>query len=117
MERVFERGDIVLVDFDPSLGHEQQGRRPALILTKTEFNQLAGVAIVAPITTKGRFAKTRGFAVALPEGELKTTGIVRVDQVQTLDLLARRASVLEQAPQDVTLAVLMRLGLLLDPDI
>ncbi len=49
---VFERGDVVQVQLDPTLGHEQSGTRPALVLTTKEFNRLGDV-LVAPITQGG----------------------------------------------------------------
>lgn len=59
----FERGDIVLVGFDPASGHEQQGAgRPALVLSVQAFNQL-GMTLVAPITQGGNFARYAGFSV------------------------------------------------------
>ena len=65
MRKFFDRGDVVFLDFDPSLGHEQKGRRPALILTKKIFNEQLRVACVAPITGGGSLARDCGFAVTL----------------------------------------------------
>ena len=59
MRKFFDRGDVVFLDFDPSLGHEQKGRRPALILTKKIFNEQLRVACVAPITGGGSLARDR----------------------------------------------------------
>jgi mRNA-degrading endonuclease toxin of MazEF toxin-antitoxin module len=66
-----ERGDIYLVALDPTAGHEQQGKRPVLVISPGRFNRLTGVPIVLPITTGGGFARTAGFAVSLtgPEHE------------------------------------------------
>lgn len=86
MKKCFDRGDVVYLDFDPSLGHEQKGRRPALILTKKIFNEQLRVACVAPITGGGSLARDCGFAVTLQGTGLETIGIVRCDQIQTLDL-------------------------------
>ena len=61
---IFDRGDIVLVSLDPSIGNEQQGFRPALVLSDRTFNQLGDV-LVAPITQGGNFARFAGFAVTL----------------------------------------------------
>ena len=60
-----ERGDIYFVSLDPSAGHEQQGKRPVLVVSPGRFNRLTGVPIVLPITTGGSFARTAGFAVSL----------------------------------------------------
>ena len=58
MRKFFDRGDVVFLDFDPSLGHEQKGRRPALILTKKIFNEQLRVACVAPITGEALWLET-----------------------------------------------------------
>jgi mRNA-degrading endonuclease toxin of MazEF toxin-antitoxin module len=60
-----ERGDIYLVSLDPSSDHEQQGRRPVLVVTPGKFNKVTGVPVVLPITSGGNFARTIGFAVSL----------------------------------------------------
>ena len=96
MRKFFDRGDVVFLDFDPSLGHEQKGRRPALILTKKIFNEQLRVACVAPITGGGSLARDCGFAVTLQGTGLETTGIVRCDQIQTLDLSVRNCQLIEK---------------------
>src|SRR6202171_3404034 len=62
---VVERGDIYLVSLDPTQGHEQQGRRPVLVVSPGAFNRLTKVPIVLPITIGGSFARTRGFPVSV----------------------------------------------------
>ena len=69
---VFDRGDIVLVPLDPTLGHEQRGTRPALVLTTREFNRLGDV-LCAPVTQGGDFSRYAGFAVALSGTGCRTT--------------------------------------------
>lgn len=59
-----ERGDIYLVGLDPSAGHEQQGRRPVLIVSPGAFNRLTRIPVVVPITSGGGLARTLGFAVS-----------------------------------------------------
>eukprot|EP01083_Nonionella_stella_P033030 90434_1 len=87
----FERGDIVLVGFDPASGHEQQGAgRPALVLSVQAFNQL-GMTLVAPITQGGNFARYAGFSVPLHCEEGDVHGVVLVNQVRMMDLRARLA--------------------------
>ena len=85
---VFERGDIVSVPLDPTIGHEQRGTRPALVLTSKEFNKL-GDALVAPITQGGDFARYAGFAVTLTGTGCKTQGVALVNKIRMLDLAAR----------------------------
>jgi mRNA interferase ChpB len=96
-----ERGDIYLVSLDPTAGHEQQGKRPVLVISPGKFNRLTGVPVVLPITTGGSFARTAGFAVSLMGAGTKTTGVVRCDQPRSLDLRARSAKKLETAPDHI----------------
>lgn len=105
-----ERGDIYLVSLDPTQGHEQQGRRPVLVVSPGPFNRLTKVPVVLPITTGGNFARTAGFAVSLAGAGTRTTGVVRCDQPRALDLDARRARRLEAAPDAVVEEVLARLA-------
>jgi mRNA-degrading endonuclease toxin of MazEF toxin-antitoxin module len=105
-----ERGDIYLVSLDPSSGHEQQGRRPVLVVTPAKFNKVTGVPVVLPITSGGRFARTIGFAVSLMGTGTKTTGVVRCDQPRALDLRARAGKKLERVPDVVIDEVLAKLA-------
>ncbi|MGA8613919.1 MAG: type II toxin-antitoxin system PemK/MazF family toxin [Xanthobacteraceae bacterium] len=105
-----ERGDIYLVSLDPTAGHEQQGRRPVLVISPGKFNQLTGVPIVLPITTGGSFARTAGFAVSLTNAGTRTTGIVRCDQPRALDLRARRGKKLESIPDHIVDEVLSKVS-------
>ena len=82
-----KRGDIYTVSLDPTLGHEQQGHRPVLIISPTAFNQATKLPVVLPITSGGEFARRLGFAVPLTG--LRTSGIVRCDQPRALDIEAR----------------------------
>lgn len=105
-----ERGDIYLVSLDPTRGHEQQGRRPVLVVSPGAFNQLTRVPIVLPITTGGNFARTAGFAVSLAGADMQTTGIVRCDQPRALDLGARSGRKLETVPVAIIDEVLAKLA-------
>ena len=102
-----ERGDIFLVSLDPTAGHEQQGKRPVLVISPGKFNRLTGVPIVLPITTGG-FARTAGFAVSLVGAGTGTTGVIRCDQPRALDLRARGGKKLETIPGPVIDEVLAR---------
>ena len=82
-----KRGDIYTVSLDPTLGHEQQGHRPVLIISPTAFNQATKLPVVLPITSGGEFARRIGFAVPLTG--IRTNGIVRCDQPRILDIEAR----------------------------
>jgi mRNA interferase ChpB len=105
-----ERGDIYLVSLDPTAGHEQQGRRPVLVISPGKFNRLTGVPVVLPVTTAGSFARTAGFAVSLMNAGIRTTGVVRCDQPRALDLRARDAGKLESAPEHIIDEVLSKVG-------
>src|ERR1700726_1030817 len=103
-----ERGDIYLVSLDPTAGHEQQGKRPVLVISPGPFNRLTGVPVVLPITSGGTFARTAGFAVSLMGVGTRTTGVVRCDQPRALDLRAREAKRLETAPGHIIDEVLSK---------
>lgn len=109
-----ERGDIYLVSLDPTAGHEQQGKRPVLVITPGKFNRLTGVPVVLPITTGGRFARTAGFAVSLADAGTRTTGVVRCDQPRALDLRARAGKKLETVPEHIVADAISRVATLLD---
>ncbi len=105
-----ERGDIYLVSLDPTSGHEQQGRRPVLIVSPAAFNHLTRTPVVLPITTGGNFARTAGFAVSLADAGTQTTGLVRCDQPRALDLASRNGHRLESVPAPVMDEVLAKVA-------
>lgn len=80
------RGDVVWLEFDPQIGHEQRGIRPALVLSPVEYNRKTGLMIACPITSK---SKGYPFEVALPP-KLGVAGVVLADQLKSLDWAARR---------------------------
>jgi mRNA interferase MazF len=82
-----ERGEVVWINFDPQAGHEQGGRRPAVVLSPRSYNQPSGLALFCPVTNR---AKGYPFEVALPS-DAPVTGVVLVDQLRNLDWIARRA--------------------------
>jgi len=105
-----DSGDIYLVALDPTLGREQQGLRPVLIVSPKSFNQVTGVPVVVPITTGGTFARAQGFAVSLMGAGTRTTGVVRCDQPRALDLRARKGKKLEQVPAGIMTDILGRVA-------
>ena len=109
-EFVPRRGDLVWLHFDPQTGHEQAGRRPALVLSPGSYNGRVGLAILCPVTGQ---AKGYPFEVPLPSGG-DVAGVVLSDQVKSLDWRARRAELIESLPLGVTEEVLQKLGTLLD---
>ena len=104
---MLKQGDIYWIDLDPTLGHEQSGYRPVLIISATAFNQASKLPIVLPITNGGNFAKKMGFAVVLDTG-MKTQGIVRCDQPRTLDFSQRDCKFIESLDQNTLDEVLAR---------
>lgn len=98
MVTVFEQGDIVYLDFDPQAGHEQKGRRPALVVSNDLFNRVNNLTMVCPITHTDRRSP---FHVHL-DGRTKTDGFIMCDQARMLDLSSRRASFEEKVPADIT---------------
>jgi len=105
-----KRGEIWLVTLDPTLGHEQKGRRPVLIVSPEAFNRITKLPVILPITSGGNFARTAGFAVPLSGAGTKTTGVVRCDQPRTLDLAARSGRKLESIPDAIMDDVLARIS-------
>ncbi len=101
-----KRGDIYLVSLDPAMGHEQQGRRPVLIISPTEFNEATKLPVVLPITSGGEFARRIGFAV--PISGIRTTGVVRCDQPRVLDIRARGGRKVESIPPEILAEVMAR---------
>jgi mRNA interferase ChpB len=100
------RGDIYMVSLDPTLGHEQSGQRPVLVVSPTKFNEATKLPVVLPITSGGEFARRLGFAV--PLSGTKTTGIVRCDQPRVLDLQARGGRKVDTLPPEILDEVLAR---------
>ena len=92
-----EQGDIVFLDFDPQAGREQMGRRPALVISKREYNKTVGFVAVCPITNTQRPYPTH---VALPEGN-KIKGYVMGEQFKTVDYHQRKIDFVEKAELEV----------------
>lgn len=109
MTYVPERGDVVWITLNPQAGHEQAGRRPALILSPAIYNGKVGLAIMCPITSQ---IKGYPFEVLIPVG-LAVSGAVLADQVKSLDWQARRAELICTLPAVTVAGVLQKLGTLL----
>lgn len=104
-----DRGDAVWLTFDPQAGHEQSGRRPALVLSPKRYNARTGLAILCPLTSQ---IKGYPFEVIIPGG-LAIQGAVLADQVRNLDWRARRASRICELPRLTTEEVMGKLRALL----
>ena len=106
------RGDIVWLRFNPQSGHEQAGRRPALVVTPRAYNGTVGLALVCPITSR---VKGYPFEVLLPDGG-EVSGAILSDQVKSLDWRTREAKLIETVSDEVMEAVVKRITTLLEPE-
>ncbi len=97
MPYIPRQGDIITLEFNPQAGHEQKGRRPALVVSNHTFNNFTKMAMVCPITNTNK-----GFPLHLTLDEsTKTTGVIMCEQVKTLDIIARNAVYKEKVPIDM----------------
>jgi mRNA interferase MazF len=97
-----QKGDFIALSFDPQSGNEQKGRRPALVISNYLFNKHTGLAIVCPITNTNRNIP---FHLAVPVSS-SLTGFVMVDQVKSIDYMARKAKFIGKAPDELVEDVL-----------
>ena len=92
-----KQGSIVLIDFDPQIGHEQKGKRPALVISNDLFNKYSEMAILCPITSTN---KNHPLHVRLND-KTKTNGVILCDQIKTMDIKARSFKYIESIPEDI----------------
>lgn len=109
MAYIPDRGDAVWITLNPQAGHEQAGRRPAIILSPAAYNRKVGLAILCPITNQ---QKGYPFEVAIPAG-LKVAGVILADQVKSLDWRVRQAELIATLPEQTIEEVLSKLNTLL----
>jgi mRNA interferase MazF len=109
MKYVPERGDIVMLSFNPQTGHEQSGRRPAVVVSPSAYNAKVGLAVFCPITSQ---VKGYPFEVVIPPG-LPIKGAILSDQVKSLDWRARKAKFVCKLPARTIKEVMSKLGALL----
>jgi len=105
-----DRGDIVWLNFTPQTGHEQAGRRPALVLSPESYNGKTGLAIFCPITSQ---IKGYPFEVIIPT-ELKISGAILSDQLKSLDWRARDSEFICQLPDAKMREVQQKASTLID---
>lgn len=108
------QGDFIFAVFDPQVGHEQSGRRPALVISNSAFNQRTGMAIVCPITNTN---KDYPFHLRVPTDSASVTGWVMVDQVKSIDYTFRKAKFVAAAPQALLPEVQKLLRVILQDDV
>jgi mRNA interferase MazF len=102
-------GELVWLTFDPQAGHEQAGRRPALVLSPKSYNHKSGLVLVCPVTSQ---IKGYPFEVPVPAG-CRVNGVILADHVKSLDWKARRAERITRVPLPTLNEVLARLAPLL----
>ena len=102
-------GDFVSLDFSPTAGTEQAGRRPGLILSPLNYNIATSLAFVCPVTNQ---AKGSPFEVSIPKGA-RVTGVVLANQLRSVDWLARNASLIGKAPRELVFEVSARIEAIL----
>jgi mRNA interferase MazF len=107
-----EAGDLVWVNFNPQAGHEQAGRRPALVLSPHSYHEKTALAVVCSITSN---VTPYPFKVFLPEG-LPIGGAVLADQVKSIDRAARQLKIAAPAPRSVLTEVQAKIAALLGID-
>ena len=105
-----DRGDVVWITLNPQAGHEQAGRRPAVVLSPGAYNARVGLALVCPVTSK---EKGYPFEVRIPTG-LPISGVVLADQLKSLDWRARQAEFVARLPLQTTQEILQKLLVLLE---
>jgi mRNA interferase MazF len=106
-EYVPDQGDLVWLEFDPQSGHEQKGRRPALVLSPASYNQKAGLMLCCPITSK-----SKGYPFEVDVKTKEVTGVVLSDQVKSLDWRARKAHSAGLVSAEVLAEVRVKLSVL-----
>ena len=105
-----EAGDIVALTFDPQSGHEQKGRRPALIVSNKTFNKHLGLAFACPITNS-----KRDFPFHLKVDSKQLTGYIMTEQLKSIDYKARKIKFIEKATKETLEEVLAIIGSIVEP--
>ena len=98
-------GDFIWLNFDPQTGHEQMGKRLALVLSQTEFNEYRGFIFVCPISTTKR---KNPFYIEIPDGQA-VKGVIMSDQLRSLDYRSRAAEFISTCPENLLAEVLGRI--------
>lgn len=94
---IFDKGDIIWLDFDPALGHEQQGHRPGIVISNKFTNRLTNTHVVMPITSN-----MKSFPTHIPlDDRTRTVGCICTEHAKSLDLHARKVKKIEDCPADI----------------
>ena len=111
MSYVPDKGDVIWIDFSPQKGHEQKGRRPAVVLSSKEYNKKTGLALFCPITSK---SKGYLFEVMLTGRTIK--GVILSDQIRNLDWQFRKAKFIEKADKNIVLQCIAKIIILISDE-
>ena len=104
-----DKGDMVWLDFNPQLGHEQKGRRPALTISYKSYNQKIGMALFCPITSK-----VKGYPFEVPVNGVKINGCVLSDQIKSLDWTVRNIEFIERIEEEKLDEVIHKMNTMID---
>lgn len=103
-----DAGDLVWASFDPRLGHEQAGRRPGIVISPIAYNELVGLALTCPITSR-----VKGYPFEVPIVGRRINGVILADQVRSLDWRSREFSFVESSSRETLTSVKQALNMLL----
>ncbi len=103
------RNDVVWLDYDPQLGHEQAGKRPAIVISPMKYNKRVGLALFYPITSQ-----VKGYPFEVQINLSKIKGVILTDQIKNLDWKARNVQYIETAPEEILAEAREKLNWLLD---
>jgi mRNA interferase MazF len=104
-----DKGDIVWLDFNPQLGHEQRGRRPALVLSYKAYNEKIGLAVFCPVTSK-----EKGYPFEVKVEGIKIKGCVLSDQIKSLDWKVRNIEFIEKIEDELLEEVFIKFKTLIE---
>lgn len=104
-----DRGDLVWLQFNPQSGHEQAGKRPALVISPAAYNGKVGLSLLCPVTSK---VKGYPFEVIIPQ-DLPVEGVILSDQVKSLDWQSRQATLICKIPDETLAEVISKMELLI----
>ena len=105
-----DRGDVVWLTLDPQAGHEQAGRRPAVVISRRAYNARVGLGLFCPVTSR---EKGYPFEVRIPD-RISVKGVVLADQVKSLDWRARQAELIARLPPEAIDEICQKLVALIE---
>ena len=104
-----DRGDLVWLQFDPQSGHEQSGKRPALVISPAPYNGKVGLTLFCPVTSR---VKGYPFEVVIPQ-HCPIEGVILSDQIKSLDWQSRQATFICKVPEETLAEVISKIDLLI----